>query len=210
MKEQCSFNLDGNDTAPQCLELADARAWLYPAFYPGNVADALLQRLICEIPWQQDNIQIAGRTISIPRLQAWFGDPGTDYSYTGLKLRPKPWVSPLPEIRRKLEAETGHRFNSVLLNYYRDGRDSVDWHADDEPELGPDPVIASLSFGTERLFQLRHQQDRKQPRRDCLLPHGSMLLMGAGMQAHWKHRVPKQPGLGGPRINLTFRQVSGL
>src|SRR5690606_21943312 len=154
-------------SSPQPIELQDACACLYPAFYARKEADALYQRLLTEIPWQQDELQIAGRPIPVPRLQAWFGDPDTYYHYTGLSLHPKPWLPLLSNIRCRLEAETGHRFNSVLLNYYRNGQDSVDWHADDEPELGNDPIIASLTLGTERLFQLRHKQNTFLPKLEC-------------------------------------------
>lgn len=143
----------------------------------------------------------------MPRLQAWYGVPEARYGYSGLRLPPLPLTAPLRRLMDLLAEHTGQRFNAVLLNCYRDGKDSVSWHADDEPELGPDPVIASLSLGATRRFELRHKQGLPGGKRVLELPHDSLLLMGVGVQRNWQHRIPKEPGREGLRINLTFRLV---
>jgi alkylated DNA repair dioxygenase AlkB len=144
-----------------------------------------------------------GRRIPIPRLTAWHGAAG--YVYSGIRLTPAPWTPPLLELKALAERLAGQSFNSVLLNLYRDGRDSVSWHADNEPGLGRDPVIASLSLGAVRRFQLKH---RRLPERLTLdLPHGSCLIMAGATQHHWLHQLPKTKAPVGPRINLTFRRM---
>ena len=171
-------------------------------------ADAWLAALHLETPWRQDRITLFGRTSDVPRLTAWYGDPGCSYRYAGLQLDPLPWTPTLQALRPRVEAAAGTAFNSVLLNLYRSGDDSMGWHADDEPELGPAPVIASVSLGAARTFQLKHRQDRGQPRIDLELAHGSLLVMYPPTQSHWLHGVPKRRrGEPGPRINLTFRHV---
>jgi alkylated DNA repair dioxygenase AlkB len=153
-----------------------------PGFFPPGESRLLFDLLSDEacIAWRQDVIRIAGRRIPIPRLNAWYGDTGADYSYSGIRLEALPWVEPLQEIRKRVEWAAGVSFNSVLLNYYRDENDSVSWHADDEPELGTDPIIASVSLGQARSFELRRK--RKQERQNklqLLLEDGSLLVMGA-------------------------------
>ncbi len=154
--------------------------------------------------WQARTARIMGRSIPVPRLTAWYGD--RRYGYSGIVHEPLPWTGSLLELKTIAEKFAGISFNSVLLNLYRNGRDSMSWHADDERSLGSDPVIASVSLGAERVFQLRHHDDPTQ-RLSLSLPHGSCLIMAGGIQAHWRHQLPKTAKPIGPRINLTFRSV---
>jgi alkylated DNA repair dioxygenase AlkB len=150
-----------------------------------------------------------GKRIAVPRLTAWFGDAETNYTYSGLTMVPEPWTPELLELKSRLEPRArGTTFNSVLLNLYRDGNDSVAWHSDDEPELGRNPVIASLSLGQARSFRLKHDHDDSIPPVQIELTHGSLLVMSGALQHHWKHQLPKRRSVNlGPRINLTFRQI---
>lgn len=143
----------------------------------------------------------------VPRLQAWYGVQQAHYGYSGLHLPPLPLTAPLQRLIDMLREHTGHAFNAVLLNCYRNGQDSVSWHSDDERELGEDPVIASLSLGTTRRFELRHKRLPHSGKRVLDLEDDSLLLMGSGVQRNWQHRIPKQPGCEGVRINLTFRLI---
>ena len=168
--------------------------------------DRLLDELITTSSWRQDTIRMYGREVPVPRLNAWHGDPGRTYAYSGITLDPEPWTPPLLEIKALVEAEAGAAFNSVLVNLYRDGSDGVAWHSDDEPELGPAPTIASVSLGATRRFQLRHREDHS--RREAIdLEHGSVLVMGGPTQRCWHHQVPKTTRPVGPRVNLTFRRI---
>lgn len=167
-------------------------------------ANYYFQQLRQYTPWTQDEIQIAGRPVKIPRLQAWYGDAG--YSYSGLKLTPLPWTPVLRQIKAQVEAVSGALFNSVLVNLYRDGDDSVGWHSDDEPELGDEPVIASLSLGARRDFSLR-QKKPGSGRLKLQLDDADLLVMGGALQHNWQHQLPKTRLPVGERINLTFRLV---
>lgn len=146
-----------------------------------------------------------GRSVSIPRLHCWFGDPGTRYSWSGLTLDPLPWPATLMEVRRRAEGLSAHRFNAMLANQYRDGNDSVGWHSDDEKELGPAPVIASISLGVTRKFQLQHKRHRKTF--NLPLEHGSLLVMAGSTQQYWRHQIPKEKKVLGCRVNLTLRNI---
>ena len=192
------------------LEQPGLETWLDESFL-AEEASALFSELESTLPWRQESIQLFGRTVAIPRLQSWHGDPGASYRYSGLDLEPEPWTPLLAELRARLETvELGAQFNSVLANLYRDGQDSMGWHADDEPELGAEPVIASLSLGETRTFQLRHRTDRSIARIDLDLPSGSLLWMAGKTQTHWQHALPKRGGkrrTWGARINLTFRRI---
>jgi alkylated DNA repair dioxygenase AlkB len=156
-----------------------------------------------EIAWAQESMMMFGHRVAFPRLTAWYGDPGAAYTYSGVRNEPQPWTPLLRELRDRAAAVAGARFNSVLLNRYRDGRDGMGWHADDERELAP--VIASLSVGAVRTFELRHRADRE--RIALPLGSGSLIVMAGDTQRHWMHRVPKNPHAQGERINLTFRWV---
>jgi alkylated DNA repair dioxygenase AlkB len=177
----------------------------WPNWLPQLEADNLLETAINKTVWRQDNIRIVGKTIPLPRLQNWFGDPKTSYTYSGIRLQALDFPDWMDSLRIAVERQTETAFNRALVNYYRHGNDSVDWHADDEPELGPAPVIASLSLGAERVFQLRHNHSKQ--RLAISLPHGSLLLMGPGIQAHWQHRLAKVANLQEPRVNFTFRYM---
>jgi alkylated DNA repair dioxygenase AlkB len=188
------------------LAMPDAEVLFYRAFFAGPVADALFKELLETTSWKQEALKLYGKMIDLPRLTAWYGDPGKTYRYSNLHLHPELWTPPLLAVKRDIEAVSGVVFNSVLLNLYRGGRDSVSWHSDDEPELGTDPVIGSVSFGEARAFQFRHKRDRKRRLR-VELTHGSYLLMRGPTQHHWLHQVPKDPAAHGPRVNLTFRII---
>jgi alkylated DNA repair dioxygenase AlkB len=188
------------------LDLHDADVLFYPAFFPAAEADRLLRELRDSTAWRQDAITFFGKTVDVPRLTAWYGDEGARYTYSGIANVPLPWTPPLLEVKRAVEPPSGVAFNGVLLNRYRTGQDSVSWHADDEPEFGDQPVIASVSFGGTRSFQLRHKR-RKELTAGVELTHGSLLVMRGGTQANWLHRVPKTSGPVGERLNLTFRRI---
>ena len=190
----------------ELIEIDDGDILWIKRFLPKADADALLQTLQTEIPWRQDSIRIAGKDTPIPRLQAWYGDPGMTYTYSGLKLDPLPWTPTLATLKQRIEDYSDCHFNSLLANLYRTEQDSVGWHADDEPELGQNPAIASLSLGDTRDFQLKHHQhtDKKLT---LPLQHGDLLIMKGALQHHWLHQIPKSKTPCGPRINLTFRRI---
>lgn len=193
--------------APRRLDLADAEVTLFPHAFPAPEASDLFRELRAGIDWRQEDVLIFGRRQLVPRLVAWHGDPGARYTYSGTPHEPLPWTPALERVRGCVQALAGCEFNSVLLNLYRDGRDGMGWHADDEPELGPNPAIASVSLGAVRRFCLRHRRRRGQ-KADISLPNGSLLLMSGATQHHWVHAVPKTAVAVGERINLTFRRVA--
>lgn len=188
------------------FNLPDAEIDYYPHFFSENEANALFQKLLAEVPWQQDNITIFGKTYEQPRLTALFGNEGKPYSYSNITMQPHPWSELLLDIKSKVENTTGHTFTTVLLNLYRDGKDSNGWHADNEKELGQNPVIASVSFGAKRAFQLKHNTV-KNLKQNLLLENGSLLLMKDTTQHYWKHQIPKTAKPINQRINLTFRTI---
>jgi len=193
-------------TEPLRLNLPDADVRLWRQAFQPAAADEVLALLRSRIDWQQEDIVIFGERRRVPRLVAWHGDPGTAYTYSGTAHEPLPWTPDLQRVRHRAEELTGHCYNSVLLNLYRDGRDGMGWHADDEPELGREPVIASVSFGATRRFKLRHRRSRIAA---CTLDlaHGDLLLMAGVTQHHYLHAVPKSARPVGARVNLTFRWV---
>jgi alkylated DNA repair dioxygenase AlkB len=186
----------------------DGELYLIRQFYAPPESDRLFTALMDELAWQAEDIFIFGKWVKVPRLMCWYGDADAHYRYSGVDHAPLPWTAELQAIREKVERQCRQRFNSVLANLYRDGRDSMGCHADNEKELGPDPVIASLSFGGERLFRLHHKK-RKKVSLDIMLGHGDLLLMAGAMQHHWLHALPKTKQLKTPRINLTFRRIIG-
>lgn len=187
-------------------DLADGSLVLIDRWLDAARADAALTALLAEVAWAQGHISMFGREVAEPRLTAWYGDAGAVYIYSGRRNEPAPWTPRLAELRDAVAAESGRAFNSVLLNLYRDGNDSMGMHADREPELGAEPFIASLSLGATRTFRLRHRR-KKEPGLDLELSHGALLLMGGRLQHEWRHGVPKQPRVTEPRINATFRWV---
>lgn len=167
----------------------------------------ILRRLIAEVPWRHEEVVMWGRKVPQPRLTAWYGDPGRAYAYSGIELQPLPWTTLLLDIKTRVEAAAGTAFNSVLLNYYRDERDSIGFHSDDEPELGPRPAIASLSLGAERIFILKHKKLKHAEPVRLPLPSGSLLLMRGETQHNWRHGIAKESRPCGARVNLTFRTI---
>lgn len=180
---------------------------LLDAFIAPEASAATFAALRAQIAFEQRPIRIMGRTVMQPRLSAWVGDPGAAYTYSGVLNQPAPWSPALQELRATVSAAAGESFNSVLCNLYRDGADSMGLHADAERELGPQPVIASLSLGATRRFQLRHRRDAAD-RLDLDLQDGSLLIMRGALQQHYRHGVPKQRAITAPRINLTFRRIT--
>jgi alkylated DNA repair dioxygenase AlkB len=197
---------DSAGRTPEKLVMADADVIYYRTFFTRLQSDTFYQALLDTTNWKQEKIKLYGKPMDLPRLTAWYGDEGKSYSYSGIRVDPDPWTPALLAIKQEIEAVSEVCFNSVLLNLYRGGRDSVAWHSDDEPELGTDPVIGSVSFGETRNFQLRHKQN-KELRVKVDLTHGSYLLMTGPTQHHWQHQVPKAARAPGSRINLTFRII---
>lgn len=185
------------------LDGADVR-YCERAFAPA--ADALLDALRHEIPWERHRLRLFGREIDAPRLSCWIGDAGTTYVYSRARFVPHAWTSTLTELRSDLATRFDLHFNSVLANLYRDGRDSTGWHSDDEPELGTEPVIASLSFGAVRRFRFRSRETRRVAM-TIDLAHGSLLVMRGATQRLYQHDLPKVGRCGGARVNLTFRRI---
>ena len=178
-----------------------------PGLIDAQTGDELLKKFIRETPWKQSTQKMWEKEYLTPRLTAWYGDVGTDYSVSGKISNPRPWTDELLMIKKLVEPLAGIKFNSVLLNYYRDGNDSVAWHSDKESILGKRPVIASVSFGQVRSFDIRNKQDHKE-HYSVKLEHGSFLLMKAGLQEAFEHRIAKSARLMKARVNLTFRVVT--
>jgi alkylated DNA repair dioxygenase AlkB len=197
------MDLFSTDKIP--IQLKDAEAHYYPDFLTSRESDDLLALALNEFPWQGGEIKIFGKTFDIPRREVYFGDKGKHYSYSGKTLSLIPWQKDIFQLKTTLEKIFEITLNACLANLYRDGLDSNGWHADDEPELGEHPIIASISLGATRKFQIKHKQTDEKTVID--LSHGSLLLMGKGMQAHYKHQIPKQKKVRQPRVNLTFRNI---
>lgn len=184
----------------------DGAAYLVPDAFTIKESDYYFPALQSDIAWKQESIKIFGKEVLQPRLTAWYGDKDKNYAYSGITMKPLPWTNTLLQIKEKVEHITTHKFNSVLLNFYRDGLDSMGWHRDNEKELGTDPVIVSVSFGAIRKFQFRHYKDQKKII-SLELEHGSLLLMSGSTQNNWQHRLPKSSMAKDSRINLTFRTI---
>jgi alkylated DNA repair dioxygenase AlkB len=184
----------------------DGEVYMWPGFFAPDESDRLLEAIIRNTLWKQEPINMFGRKVMQPRLTAWQSDPGISYTYSGTTMHPTPWAEELSIIKQKIEKVTANTFNSALLNYYRDGRDSMGWHRDNEKSLGTNPIIASVSFGAPRNFHLRHYTN-KTLKIQVPLTHGSLLLMKGSVQHNWMHAILKEPKSSGPRINLTFRTV---
>ena len=187
----------------QTFELPGADVRL-TQFCDDGAAAHWFARLRDEVPWERHRLRIFGREVESPRLSCWIGDPDAVYTYSGTRFVPHPWTPALTELRETLSAQCAERCNSVLANLYRDGRDSMGWHSDAEPELGPEPVIYSFSFGGVRRFRLRHRRDPSL-RLELALPSGSLLRMAGTTQRHYRHDLPKTARAVAARINLTFR-----
>lgn len=185
----------------------DGEAFLFPEFISSKDSDLFFEKLQNNIQWKQVPIKIFGKDIMQPRLTALYGNPSIPYGYSGIKMTPFPFTVELSIIRDLIQDIAETEFTHVLLNYYRDGQDSMGWHRDNEPELGQNPTIASVSFGQSREFQMRYYSDKKQ-KVSCELTSGSLLLMQGSTQHFWEHQIPKRKRIHGGRINLTFRKVS--
>ena len=164
------------------------------------------ERLHAEIPWQRHRLRLFGRQIDAPRLSCWIGDAGTAYTYSRVRFEPQPWTPALAQVRAMLRTLCGEDYNSALCNLYRDGQDAMGWHSDAEPELGSEPVIASLSFGATRRFRLRHRRDPA-ARLELELESGHLLRMAGATQKNYRHDLPRMARVGEARINLTFRRI---
>ena len=178
---------------------------LIEGFYPADKGWTIFQRLLAEQNWPDNHYQFAGRQFVLPRLQTWHADAGIRYSYSNNLLKTRPWTTLLTEIRAEVETFLAFTFNSVLVNCYRHGDDYVGWHADNEPELGEHPLIASLSLGADRYFAIRHKKSAAEHR--ILLRHGTLLIMQPAFQHQWLHSIPIEQAITHSRINLTFRKV---
>ena len=192
---------NGNEDALPGAELRFASDWLAAV-----EADALLISLREGIHWETHRIRLFGREVDSPRLSCWIGDEGAAYTYSGARFQPHPWPAALPTVRQRLTDELGCVFNSVLANRYREGRDYMGWHSDNESELGPQPLIASLSLGATRRFVLKHRHDSSR-KLELEMPHGSLLVMGGDTQRNYKHALPRTARPLGERVNLTFRRI---
>ena len=190
----------------QHIALPDADIEFFPAFFTQDESDRLFAELMNTVTWNQEHIRWYGKTLPLPRETAWYGDEGKNHKYSGILVQPLPWIPVLLEIKAAIESASGTTFNSVLLNKYRNGRDSVSWHSDDEKELGPLPIIGSVSLGQSRQFRLRHKAN-KALRTSIDLTHGSFMIMKGRTQDCWDHEIPKSARVERPRINLTFRDI---
>lgn len=179
---------------------------LYPRFFSHPQADQLFLSLKNGIEWRQEPIWMFGKQVMQPRLTALYGQVDRPYGYSGITMTPLSWTSELALIKNQIEEFTGATFTHVLCNYYRDGNDSMGWHRDNEPVLGKNPSIASVTFGAERVFQLRDYETKK-VKLEVPLSHGSLLMMIGESQHRWEHQIPKKKNISQPRINLTFRRL---
>lgn len=188
------------------FNLPDAEIEYFPSFFSTEKANELFEKLKTEILWQQDTIAVYGKNHLQPRLTALYGNEGKPYGYSNIIMQPHHWNPLLVYIKEEIEKEYKENFTTALLNYYRNGQDSMGWHADNEKELGRNPVIASLTFGAERNFQLKHNTIES-AKQNITLEHGSLLIMKGSTQHFWKHQIPKTQKEVGGRINLTFRII---
>ncbi|MBW4534583.1 MAG: alpha-ketoglutarate-dependent dioxygenase AlkB [Pleurocapsa minor HA4230-MV1] len=195
-------------TLPSGESMPDGEVIMYRNFFEELESDQLFNELLGSINWRQDKIKMFGKEVDLPRLTAWYGDRGKSYKYSGINMNPDTWTPTLLSIKERVEKVVELNFNSVLLNLYRNGKDYVSWHSDDEPELEQNSIIASISFGETRRFQLRHKLNKDLDTIELALTHGSLLLMQGATQHFWKHQVPKTAKVLTERINLTFRIIT--
>lgn len=193
---------------PECVfrPIPDGELVYWPSVFTPAESRHLMETLLNSAKWTESNIRLYGKTIKMPRQTAWYADPGISYAYSGQTPEHNPWLPELLQIKTRVETICKHAFNGALLNYYRDGRDSMSWHSDNETSLGLNPLIASLSFGATRVFRMRHR-DRAIPPLGLPLTDGSLLLMRGATQHYWQHALPKTRKLVGARINITFRMI---
>jgi alkylated DNA repair dioxygenase AlkB len=186
-------------------KIEDGEIIFYSRLFNKVEADNFLNYLKTKIIWKQESMNMYGRKVDFPRLTSWYGDNDKPYSFSGITLQPYAWTNEILEIKEKIEKLTTVNFNSVLLNMYRNGNDSISWHTDAEKELGKNPIIASVNFGATRKFQLRHIHTKE--KLEIELAHGSLLIMQGELQHFWQHQVPKTAQNVTERINLTFRVI---
>lgn len=200
------FNLfDELPSSREEVKIQNGEYIYIPRLFERKEADNYLELLMNNIEWRQESMNMYGKEVKFPRLTAWYGDNDKPYTFSGITLNPKQWTKELLEIKDKIEPICEVDFNSVLLNMYRDGNDSISWHTDAEKELGVNPLIASVNFGAERVFQLRHMETKE--RLNISLEHGSLLVMKGQLQHYWQHQIPKSTRVNSNRINLTFRII---
>ncbi|WP_242157684.1 alpha-ketoglutarate-dependent dioxygenase AlkB family protein [Aestuariivivens sediminis] len=207
-QNQKRFKFLEEDLYREHFDLPDADIILYKNVFRLEKSDALYNSLYSTICWQQDKIKFFGKEYEVPRLTALYGDVKRGYSYSGISMNPYPWTEDLLFVKKRIEEIAKVRFTSCLLNLYRTGRDSNDWHQDNEKELGRNPVIASVSFGETRPFKLKHIENVHVKPVTIPLTHGSVLLMKGTTQHFWKHKIPKTSKIISPRINLTYRIIN--
>lgn len=200
-------DLFSQDTELRKLDMQDGEVFYLPSLKLPAADSTLLQRFIAETPWRQEHVVVWGKRHPQPRLVAWYGDSDRSYTYSGIHLVPLPWTDLLMQVRAIVEKAADFSFNSVLLNYYRDQRDSMGFHSDDEPELGKNPVIASLSIGEQRTFIMKHKIRKDVAPVRLPLQSGSLLIMKGATQHNWKHGIDKESRRCAQRVNLTFRQI---
>jgi alkylated DNA repair dioxygenase AlkB len=194
-----------NAKQPELVKIQDGEYIYIPHFFNKQKSDFFFSKLLENIDWKQEEMNMYGKVLKFPRLTAWYGDNNKPYSFSGITLNPTIWNDELLQIKGIIELKSKVVFNSVLLNLYRDGSDSISWHTDAEKELGKNPVIASVNFGAKRKFQLRHRETKQKI--EIELEHGSLLIMQGALQHYWQHQVPKTKKKVGNRINLTFRTI---
>ena len=195
-------------TMPTGELMPDGEVAIYRNFFNKVESDQIFQALLSKIKWRQDKMKLYGKEFELPRLTAWYGDDGKSYTFSRIPMNPDAWTHTLLSVKSRIEEVTQAKFNSVLLNLYRSGKDGVSWHSDDEPELGKNPIIASVSFGETRRFQLRHKLDKSLDKVEITLTHGSLLIMKGSTQHFWQHQIPKSAKSLRERINLTFRIIN--
>jgi len=198
--QQSIFNDPGN------ILPYNGETLLFPNAFSKAESDNHLRALINNIEWKHEAIKLFGKEVMQPRLTAWYGDSNKSYSYSGIIMQPLEWTDALLTIKQTIENIAGIQFNSALLNYYRNGNDSMGWHRDNEKELGINPIIASVSFGAARKFRMRYYTDKKIVN-DILLTNGSLLIMRGQTQHYWEHCLPKTKQQISGRINITFRVI---
>ncbi|MBD2136312.1 alpha-ketoglutarate-dependent dioxygenase AlkB [Anabaena sp. FACHB-1237] len=211
INSQLNLNLGNAEISPnlqlKTITIPDGELIFSPNYFTQEESNIFYENLLTEVNWRQDKIKLYGKEMDIPRLTAWYGDDGKCYTYSRITMSPNPWIPGLISIKNKVEKVVDVCFNSVLINLYRHGQDSMAWHSDDEPELGRNPVIASVTFGGARKFKLRHKFNKGLDKVELVLNHGSLLIMQGTTQEYWQHQIPKTAKVISPRINLTFRVI---
>lgn len=189
------------------ISLLNGEMDYYPTFFSVQESNSYMQALMNSLAWKQESMRLYGKEVLFPRLMAWYGDTGSAYRFSGTTYEPQHWTKELREIKDRITPYCKASFNSVLANLYRNGNDAMGWHADDEPELGLHPIIASVNFGAARKFRLRYKSDHKLTY-EVGLTHGSLLVMKGTLQEYWEHQIPKTKKVLSERINLTFRHIT--